>query len=63
MTDQIRSGQEVLEEFFTEIASMDGIDNDVANIVVNLYREEKLSDTNLSNELARIREEKISDKD
>jgi len=63
MTDRIRSGQEILDEFFTEIASMDGIDNDVANIVVNLYREEKLSDTNLSNELARIREEKISDKD
>ncbi len=63
MTDQIRSGQEVLEEFFTEIASMDGIDNDVANIVINLYRDEKLTDTNLSNELARVREEKTSDKD
>lgn len=63
MTDRIRSGQEVLEEFFTEIASIAGIDNDVANIVINLYREGKLSDTNLSNELARIREEKISDKD
>lgn len=63
MTDRIRSGQEVLEEFFTEIASIEGIDNDVANIVINLYREGKLSDTNLSNELMGIREEKISDKD
>ena len=63
MTDRIRSGQEVFDEFFTEIASMDGIDNDVADIVINLYREGKLTDTNLSNELARIREEKISDKD
>jgi len=62
MTDRIRSGQQVLEEFFTEIASMDGIDNDVANIVINLYRDGKLTDTNLSNELARIREEKTSDK-
>jgi len=63
MTARIRSGQEVLEEFFAEIASIDGIDNDVANIVINLYRDGKLSDTNLSNELARIREEKTSDKD
>ncbi len=63
MTDRIRSGQEILEEFFTEIASIEGIDNDVANIVINLYREGKLSDTNLSNELARIRGEKTSDKD
>ncbi len=58
MTDQIRSGREVLEEFFAEIASIDGVDNDVANIVINLYREGKLSDTNLSNELMGIREEK-----
>lgn len=58
MTDRIRSGQEVLDEFFTEIASIEGVDQDVANIVINLYREGKLSDTNLSNELARIREEK-----
>jgi len=63
MTDRIRSGQEVLDEFFTEIASMEGVDQDVANIVENLYREGKLTDTNLSNELARIREGKTSDKD
>ena len=63
MTDRIRSGQEVLDEFFTEIASIEGVDQDVANIVISLYREGKLSDTNLSNELARIREGKTSDKD
>lgn len=63
MTDRIRSGQEILEEFFTEIASIDGVDNDVADIVINLYRDGKLTDTNLSNELARIRGEKTSDKD
>ena len=63
MTARIRSGQEVLDEFFTEIASIEGVDRDVANIVISLYRDGKLSDTNLSNELARIREEKTSDKD
>ena len=63
MTDRIRSGQEVLDEFFTEIASIEGVEQDVANIVISLYRDGKLSDTNLSNELARIREEKTSDKD
>jgi len=63
MTERIRSGQEVLDEFFTEIASIEGIDNNVANIVTNLYREGKLSDTNLSNKLAMIRQEKTSDKD
>ena len=63
MTDRIRSGQEVLDEFFTEITNIEDVDQDVANIVINLYRQGKLSDTNLSNELARIRGEKTSDKD
>jgi len=63
MTDQIKSGQEVLDKFFTAIASIEGVDQDVANIVINLYREGKLTDTNLSNELARIRGGKTSDKD
>ena len=63
MTDRIRSGQEVLDEFFTEITNIEDVDQDVANIVINLYREGKLSDTNLFNELARIRGEKTSDKD
>lgn len=63
MTDQIRSGQEVLDEFFAEIANIEDVDQDVANIITNLYRGEKLTDTNLSNELARIRGEKTSDKD
>lgn len=63
MTDRIRSGQEVLVEFFTEIARIEGVDQKVANIVINLYREGKLTDTNLSNELMGIRQEKTSDKD
>lgn len=63
MTERIRSGQELLDEFFTEVASKEGVDQDVADIVINLYREGKLTDTNLSNELMGIREERISDKD
>ena len=63
MTDRIRSGQEVLDEFFTEITNIEDVDQDVVDIVINLYREGKLTDTNLSNELARIRGEKTSDKD
>ncbi len=58
MTDKIRSGQEVLEEFFAEIAGIEGMDNDVVKTVMNLHHEGKLTDTNLSNELEIIRKEK-----
>ncbi len=61
MTDKIKSGQEILDEFFNEIANIEGVEQDVANIVINLYREGKLTNTNLSNELAKIQEEKLSE--
>ena len=61
MTEKIKSGQEILDEFFAEIANIEGVDQDVANVVINLYHEGRLTNTNLSNELARIREEKLSE--
>ena len=61
MTDKIKSRQEILDEFFNEIANIEGVEQDVANIVINLYREGKLTNTNLSNELAKIQEERLSE--
>lgn len=63
MTDKIKSGQGMLDEFFDEMPGIEGVGHDVSDIVMNLYREGKLTNTNLSNELERIRKEKISDKD
>jgi hypothetical protein len=61
MTERIKSGQEILDEFFAEMANIEGVDKDVANVVINLYHEGRLTNTNLSNELTRIREEKLSE--
>ena len=59
MTNKIKSGQEVLDEFFNEISKIEALDQEIAKVLVNLYREDKLTNTNLSSELTRIREEKI----
>jgi len=59
MTNKIKSGQEVLNEFFNEISKIEVLDQEIAKVIVSLYREDKLTNTNLSNELTRIREEKI----
>jgi hypothetical protein len=58
MTDKIKSGQEILDDFFSQITSIDGVDQAVANNVLRLYQEGKLTNTNLSNELSKIREKK-----
>ena len=60
MTDKIKSGQEILDDFFSQITSIDGVDQAVANNVLRLYQEGKLTNTNLSNELSKIREKNES---
>ncbi|NUO07362.1 MAG: hypothetical protein HUU08_01585 [Candidatus Brocadia sp.] len=58
MTEQIKSGQEILDEFFSQITNINGVDKDVAEAVLKLYKEGKLTNTNLSNELSCIRDKK-----
>jgi len=58
MTDLIKSGQEILDEFFNHITGIEGVDQDVAKTVLRLHQEGKLTNINLSNELGKIREKK-----
>lgn len=58
MTDQIKSGQKILEEFFSQIIDIEGVDGDVAETIIKLYQEGKLTNINISNELSRIREKR-----
>ncbi len=55
MSEKLKSGKELLDEFFTAITDIEGVEKEVALVVGNLYRIGKLSDTNLSNELDRLR--------
>ena len=56
MTEQIKSGQEILNEFFCQIENIAGEDQDVAQTVLRVYQEGRLTNTNLSNDLSKIRE-------
>jgi len=58
MTNELKSGQEILDEFFSQIMSIDGVDKEVAEVILKLYKDGKLTNTNLSNELSSIRERK-----
>jgi len=58
MTDQIKSGQEILDEFFSQIIDIEGVDQDVAKTIIKLYQEGKLTNTNITNELQKLREQK-----
>ncbi|MFZ5907296.1 MAG: hypothetical protein ACOYVJ_07785 [Nitrospirota bacterium] len=58
MTDQIKSGQEILDEFFSHITDIEGVDQEVVMVILKLYQEGKLTNINISNELSRIREKR-----
>jgi hypothetical protein len=58
MTDQIKSGQEILDEFLSHITDIEGVDQEVVKTIIKLYQEGKLTNINISNELSRIREKR-----
>lgn len=58
MTNEVKSGQEILNEFFSQIMNINGIDKEVAEVILRLYKDNKLTNINLSNELSSIRERK-----
>jgi hypothetical protein len=59
MADQIKSGKEVLDDFFKDISNIKDVDADLAASISRLYQEGKLSNVNITNELLRLREAKI----
>lgn len=59
MTDQIKSGQEILDEFFSHITDIEGVDQEVVETITKLYQEGKLTNINISNKLSGIREKRL----
>jgi len=58
MTDPIKSGQEILQDFFSKITTIDGVDKEIALLMQRLFQQDKLTNTNISNELSKLREGK-----
>jgi len=61
MDDQIKSGREILESFFSSIKKIKNVDPDIADIIIKLYKESKLTSINLSNELYALKPKKQND--
>ena len=58
MREEIKSGKEILEDYFSEIQKLAGVDKDIVGIIDKLYKQDKFSDTNIINELDALREKK-----
>ncbi len=56
MDNEIKSGKEILDDFFGNVEEIEGVDPQVAAAVKKLYDDGKLTHTNLFNALAALRE-------
>lgn len=51
----VKSGKEILDEFFRDIPSIENIDKTIANMLMELYTDGKLTEKTVINELQKIR--------
>jgi len=57
MENQVKSGKEILDDFFKEIESIENVDKSIAQSLASLYQQDKLTDANVKNELQKLREQ------
>lgn len=55
MDKKLKSGKEIMDEFFAELGTIEGLDEDIANELVILYNENKLSERGIINSLNDLR--------
>lgn len=56
MAEKVKSGKEILDDFFNGIEEIENVDSDIAKMLSELYQNDKLTDTNVKNELQKLRD-------
>jgi len=59
MDNKVKSGKEILDDFFTNISMIENVNKELAESLSNLYKQGKLSDVNLKNELQKLRDKDV----
>lgn len=61
--ENFMSGKQILDDFFNEIENLPEVDKEIAELFTSLYSQNKFTDTNIKNELQKLREAKDENKD
>jgi hypothetical protein len=62
MSNTIKSGKEILDEFFDGLKEISGIDPKIADALIGLYQNNKFNEKQIFNALIELREEAINGK-
>ncbi len=60
MEESVKSGKEIVENFFNTIEDIPGVDKSIASMLVELYKTDKLTDVNVKNQLQILREKNVN---
>lgn len=60
MSNKVKSGQEILDDFFKTLDSIEGVDPKISQLITKLYNEDSLTDRSIKNGLEELR---IKEKD
>jgi hypothetical protein len=60
MSNEVKSGQEILDDFFEKLDSIEGVDPKISQLITKLYNEDSLTDRSIKNGLEELR---IKEKD
>ena len=55
MSNKVKSGQEILDDFFGTIESIEGVDPSISKLISDLYSEGALTEARIKNELEQLR--------
>lgn len=59
MSEAIKSGKQVIDEFFAEIMNIEGVDKKTVEKLTSLYSKGKLTDTNIENAMEQLFQEEL----
>jgi hypothetical protein len=60
MSDEIKSGKDVIDEFFAEIPNVEGVDQKTVDKLVELYGTGKLTDRNIQNAMEELKQAELN---
>ena len=62
MSDKIKSGKDVIDEFFAEILNVEGIDQKTVEKLVELHKENNFTDSRIQNALEDLKQAELNPK-
>ncbi len=60
MSNEIKSGKDVIKEFFSEILNLGGVEPKTVERLVKLFQENKLTDSNIQNALEELKQTELN---